>query len=79
MHAAILFFRDGAAMRTIAETSPASKRQKSLPSGERISMPGARNRADSASRAVEEESFNLGFIITGYPFDKLRMTFPSPW
>jgi hypothetical protein len=37
-------------------------------------MPGARNRADSTSRAVEEESFNLGFIITRYPFYKSSPT-----
>ena len=68
MHAAILFFRDGAAITTTADTSPASTRKNSLPSGERMRAAGTKNKAASASRAVEEESFNLGFVISGYPF-----------
>ena len=50
-----------------AETSPASARKNSLPSGERMSRPGARKRAARPSRAVEVESFSFGVVMCGSP------------
>ena len=55
---------------------PCKHEEKNLPSGEPMSIPGAKKRADSTSRVVEEESFSFGVIMCGAPRLGLK-SFPA--